>query len=280
MLVPAMIGAGVGAIGGAAMGKNPFKTALLGAGVGATGGATGLFGGGAAAGAGTTAGTLGVGAGEGLIGGANLTGAGIASGTGAGATGGFGSLLSGLRGVETAPVSFGTGGYASGITSSMPAGLEGMTYQQAIGNAPMSGVGYTNPASQEIGSSLATTAGGKGTSLSIMDKAGNYISNLPSNTMDWAKNNPITATKTALDLTTPSPDAAIQDRSMPIRQGNPNAEFAPNFNVDRSSTLSNVQPTLLPQQDNKIGLLNILKTRIPLTDEEKARLARLGQQVY
>lgn len=53
MLVPAMIGAGVGAAGGALTGNNPFKTALLGAGLGAggaslmgaggaTGGITGL----------------------------------------------------------------------------------------------------------------------------------------------------------------------------------------------------------------------------------------------
>ena len=50
LLVPAMIGAGVGAVGGAATGANPFKTALLGAGLGA--GGAGLMGAGAAGGAG------------------------------------------------------------------------------------------------------------------------------------------------------------------------------------------------------------------------------------
>lgn len=55
MLVPAMIGAGVGAAGGALTGANPFKTALLGAGLGA--GGAGLLGaGGAGAGAATAAG--------------------------------------------------------------------------------------------------------------------------------------------------------------------------------------------------------------------------------
>jgi len=54
MLVPAMIGAGVGAAGGALTGANPFKTALLGAGLGAGGagllsGAGGIGAGGAAA---------------------------------------------------------------------------------------------------------------------------------------------------------------------------------------------------------------------------------------
>lgn len=49
LLVPAMIGAGVGAAGGLLTKQNPFKTALLGAGIGA--GGAGLFGGGAASGA-------------------------------------------------------------------------------------------------------------------------------------------------------------------------------------------------------------------------------------
>jgi hypothetical protein len=54
LLVPAMIGAGVGAVGGAVTGANPFKTALLGAGLGA--GGAGLLGAGGGAGAATAAG--------------------------------------------------------------------------------------------------------------------------------------------------------------------------------------------------------------------------------
>jgi type VI secretion system secreted protein VgrG len=54
LLVPAMIGAGVGAVGGAVTGANPFKTALLGAGLGA--GGAGLLGGAGGAGAATAAG--------------------------------------------------------------------------------------------------------------------------------------------------------------------------------------------------------------------------------
>ena len=53
MLVPAMIGAGVGAAGGALTGANPFKTALLGAGLGA--GGAGLLGAGGASAGGATA---------------------------------------------------------------------------------------------------------------------------------------------------------------------------------------------------------------------------------
>ena len=48
--MPALIGAGVGAVGGAVTGANPFKTALLGAGLGA--GGAGLLGGAGGIGAG------------------------------------------------------------------------------------------------------------------------------------------------------------------------------------------------------------------------------------
>ena len=51
MLIPALVGAGVGAAGSAAMGKSPLTGALLGASVGGLGGAGGLFGGAGAAGA-------------------------------------------------------------------------------------------------------------------------------------------------------------------------------------------------------------------------------------
>jgi hypothetical protein len=54
LLVPALIGAGVGAAGGAISGQNPFKTALLGAGLGA--GGAGLMGAAGGAGAATAAG--------------------------------------------------------------------------------------------------------------------------------------------------------------------------------------------------------------------------------
>jgi len=246
---PLLIGAGLGAITSAAMGKNPFMGALLG---GATGG---LFGGAGAAAEGA-AGTIGT---NGLIGGANLTGAGIASGSGASA-GGFGSgLFSGLKGIETAPVSFGTGGYASGIGG------------QALNAAPsLSTIG-----NGEIGSSLLTNS--KGNPLNMMDKVGNYVSNIPSNAMDYVQNNPLSSAKMALDVATPAPEAPMQDRSTPIKQGNTNMLVAPNFNTNPSSNLD-TSLQIGQTKDNRMGLLDALKTRIPLTDEEKAQLSRLNQR--
>jgi hypothetical protein len=77
LLVPALIGAGVGAVGGAVSGKNPFKSALLGGALGA--GGAGLMGGAGGIGAGGAAATGAGTAGE--IGGLNLIGSGVAGGT-------------------------------------------------------------------------------------------------------------------------------------------------------------------------------------------------------
>jgi hypothetical protein len=123
-----VIGGGVGALGGAATGNNPFKTALLGASLGA--GGAGLMGagaaGGAAASAGAAAGTAGAGAGAGLVGGANLTGAGIAAGTGAGTFApAIGTVAPSMLGAPTLNASLLTPGVASGLgaTPSVYGGL-------------------------------------------------------------------------------------------------------------------------------------------------------------
>jgi hypothetical protein len=55
MGMPLLIGAGVGALSSAAMGKSPFTGALMGGALGGLGGAGGLFGGAAGSGAGATA---------------------------------------------------------------------------------------------------------------------------------------------------------------------------------------------------------------------------------
>lgn len=318
LLVPALIGAGVGAVGGAVSGQNPFRSALLGAGLGA--GGAGLFG---AGGASAAAGTAGQGAGAGLIGGANLSTAG-GLGIGSGATGGLGGLsnfLSNIKGVELTPVNFGTGGYASGI-GGQPIGnmatlsgqsldeildlnipkqnLANITSPEAVANSAFpkfQSSGLFEPSSfrnldtgTSVGAPFSTEAftnnplmsqqiaNNAGQTTSMMSDMRNYISNFPTNAMNYVQNNPLTSAKMALDIGTPTPNAPIQSQSIPIRQGDPNAQFAPNFNVDRSSNLSNVSPNVLPQKDNTIGLLNMLQSRMALTDEEKMRLMQLGQR--
>jgi hypothetical protein len=298
LLVPALIGAGVGAVGGAVSGRNPFKSALLGGALGA--GGAGLMG---AGGAGAAAGTAGTGAGSGLIGGANLSTAG-GLGIGSGATGGLGSMLSGIQGVETAPVSFGTGGYASGIGGQAIGGTPailgpGQTLQEALGytipkqnladvtspeaiansafrgfepsgfNNLSTGTSVSAPLSTEafannplMAQQIANNAG-QVASTSFLDNIGNMIGNPFTD---------LTARdKLGLGLQGASmlnqPQQMIQPTQVtPITRGNPEMVSSPLFNVG---------PNVGMQKGNEIGLPNLM-TRMPLTEEE---LLRLQQQM-
>ena len=296
LLVPAMIGAGVGAVGGAVSGRNPFKSALLGGALGA--GGAGLMG---AGGAGAAAGTAGTGAGSGLIGGANLSTAG-GLGIGSGATGGLGGLgnfFSSIKGVETAPVSFGTGGYASGIGGQAIGGTPailgpGQTLQEALGytipkqnladvtspeaiansafrgfepsgfNNLSTGTSVSAPLSTEafannplMAQQIANNVG-QTVSPSFFDSLG--LSNL-------STTDKINLGKIGLDTGFPSqPQQMIQPQVTPITRGNPEAVSSPLFNVG---------PNVGMQQGNEIGLPNLM-TRMPLTEEE---LLRLQQQM-
>jgi hypothetical protein len=297
LLVPAMIGAGVGAAGGIATGKNPFKAALLGGALGA--GGAGLMGAGAGAGAAT--GTVGA---NGLIGGANLStagGLGIGSGA-AGATGGLGNFLSSIKGIETTPVNFGTGGYASGIGGQAIGGmgtlpgqsleeilgytipkqnLADITSPEAIANsgfrgfdpsgfrnldtgtsvsAPFSTEAFANNplVQQQIANNVGQTA-----STSLFSKMGDMIGN-PFTDLT-------TRDKLGLGLQGVSmlnqPQQMIQPTQVtPITRGNPEAVSSPLFNVG---------PNVGMQQGNDVGMPNLM-TRMPLTEEE---LLRLQQQL-
>jgi hypothetical protein len=297
LLVPAMIGAGVGAAGGAISGRNPFKSALLGGALGA--GGAGLMGAGAGAGAAT--GTVGA---NGLIGGANLSTAG-GLGIGSGATGGLGGLgnfLSSIKGIETTPVSMGTGGYASGIGGQAIGGmgtlpgqsleeilgytipkqnLADVTSSEAIANSGFRGFepsGFRNlDTGTSVGAPFSTEAftnnplmaqqiinnAGQTASTSFLDNIGNMIGN------------PFTdltsRDKLGLGLQGASmlnqPQQMIQPTQVtPITRGNPEAVSSPLFNVG---------PNVGMQQGNDVGMPNLM-TRMPLTEEE---LLRLQQQL-
>jgi hypothetical protein len=301
LLVPALIGAGVGAVGGAISGKNPFKSALLGGALGA--GGAGLMGAGAAGGAGAATGTVGA---NGLIGGANLTGAGLATGTGA--TSGLGSFLSNFRGIETTPVNFGTGGYASGIGGQAIGGpnamlanlgpgqsldeilnlnipkqnLADITSQEAVANSAFpkfQSSGLFEPSSlrnldtgTSVGAPFSTEAFTNNPLMAqqIINNAGQTVS--PSffdslglgnlTTMDK-----IGLGKMGLDAGFPSqPEQMIRPELRPIKQGNPEMASSPLFNVG---------PNVGMQQGNDVGMPNLM-TRMPLTEEE---LLRLQQQL-
>ena len=306
LLVPAMIGGGIGALGGAVTGGNPFKTALLGAGLGA--GGAGLFGG--AAGAGAAAGTAGTGAGAGLIGGANLSTAG-GLGIGSGATGGLGGLgnfLSSIKGVETTPVSFGTGGYASGIGGQAIGGmgtLPGQSLEEILGyTIPKQNLaditspeaiannafpkfqpsGLFEPSSfrnldtgTSVGAPFSTEAFTNNPLMAqqIINNAGQTASTSFLDNIGNMIGNPFTdltaRDKLGLGLQGASmlnqPQQMIQPVPVtPITRGNPEAVSSPLFNVG---------PNVGMQQGNDVGMPNLM-TRMPLTEEE---LLRLQQQM-
>ena len=241
MLIPAMIGAGVGAVGSAAMGKSPFTGALLGAGVGGLGGAGGV---GGATAAGTTAGAVGT---TGEIGGSLLS---TAGGLGGGA----------------AALPAATSGALSGqsILAGQGSNLTGAGMIGAANNAATISPSLLN----SIGASGAMTNAGA-TPLTAMDKFGNYISNMPGNAMDWVEKNPLSAGKMALDVATPQPQQQVQAPIPPILRGN----------FDPSSTLVNVSPNVSPTAGSAKGMIDMM-ARIPMTDEERLRLQQLAQYGY
>jgi len=309
LLVPALIGAGVGAVGGAVSGKNPFKSALLGGALGA--GGAGLMGaGGAAAGAGTSAGTIGT---NGLIGGANLTGAGVASGAGAGATGGLGNFLSSFKGIETTPVNFGTGGYASGIGGQAIGGPNAMFANLGPGQSldeilnlnipkqnladitsPEAVANSAFPKFQSSGlfepSSLRNLDTGTSVSAPFSTEA---FANNPLVQQQIANNAGQVASTSFLDnignmIGNPFTDLTARDKlglglqgASMLNQPQQMIQPVPVTPITRgnpeavSSPLFNVGPNVGMQQGNDVGMPNLM-TRMPLTEEE---LLRLQQQL-
>jgi hypothetical protein len=133
MLVPAMIGAGVGAAGGALTGANPFKTALLGAGLGAGG--------------------------AGLLGGAGGIGAGGATATGAaGSAGTFAPALG-----TVAPSMLGTPMLNASLLT--PGAMAGLGATPSV----YGGLGASSLLDQ-TGAFLANNIGNPLTNMSTMDK--------------------------------------------------------------------------------------------------------------
>ena len=306
LLVPALIGAGVGAVGGAVSGKNPFKSALLGGALGA--GGAGLMGAGAGAGAAT--GTVGA---NGLIGGANLsTAGGLGLGSGAaGASGGLGNFLSSIRGIETTPVNFGTGGYASGIGGQAIGGpsamfgnlgpgqsldeilnlnipkqnLADITSPEAIANNAFSNSkfqpsGLFEPSSfrnldtgTSVGAPFSTEAFTNNPLMAqqIANNAGQTASTSFLDTLglsNLSTMDKIGLGKMGLDAGFANQaEQMIRPELRQIKQGNPEAA---------SSPLYNVGPNVNMQQGNEIGMPN-LKTTMPLTEDELLKLQQALQ---
>ena len=231
MLIPAAIGAGIGAVGGAAMGKNPLKTALLGAGIGA--GGAGLFSGSAAAGAGAGAAEAGAG------------------------TGMFGSLEAispftptGVLGTQTA---------TSALTGMQPAlGMAGEQF--AAQNAPMfAGQGgmFDTVASQNQilgGIGQQTAMGGGGYDPSMLGSIQRGAESGYNALADWTKANPMQALSTTGQLASAMTPQPMPQPQMPapaqVRPGSyntaPTLGQGPNEKVASRIQLTPQQLQLYP----------------------------------
>ena len=255
LLVPALIGAGVGAVGGAATGKNPFKTALLGAAVGAGGaGIMGAAGGASAAtGAAATEGGL-LSTAAATEGATGLTGGGVGNlgmFTNPQAT----SVMGGVGDVSGLGVS---GTYAQGAP--MYTGSQGM-FDVAQGST-LGGQG------------AATFAGGGGYDPSffgrVQEAGGNAFGGIKNMFGGLSTSDKVGLGMKGLDIAMRPEERMPPPEVMPIRQGNPALV---------SSPLYNVAPNVGRQAGNEIGLPNLI-SRMPLTEEEKYRLQQAAQQGY
>jgi hypothetical protein len=211
MGMPLLVGAGIGAIGSAAMGKSPLTGALLGGALGGMGGAGGLFG---------AAPTAGV--------------SGLSAAAPAAATAGEIAIPSTslLEGAALPSVGIPTSAVSGGLTN---LGMEGIgssvipSYGVQLSTAPSLGA-------MDYGIGAGNTLAG-GQSIyqvpSFMDK----VIKLPTQTMDYVKENPYQSANMALkanEALNPPPQQMPSAPVIPIQRGN----------FDPSSALLNVSPNL------------------------------------
>ena len=263
MGMPMIIGAGVGALSSAAMGKSPFTGALLG---GVTGGA---FGG--------------------------------AGGLGSGFAGDAGGLLSNLQGVATTPVSLGTGGYASGIGGQIIPNVANVAPIASTASAvPFGSTEFISPYTKE---GITNFAEGTTSTFApdYLSSGAQYATNAPSFSLDKSMlgksadftgggYNPSFFGRMGDMIGNPFTDLTSRDKlglglqgvSM-LNQPQTQTETAPVMSIKQgnpemvSSPLYNVAPNVGRQEGNEIGLPNLF-SKMPLTEEEKIRLQQLAQQ--
>lgn len=240
MGMPMIIGAGVGALGSAAMGKSPFTGALMGGALGGLGGAGGLFG------AAPTAGVSGLSAAAPL------------------ATAGEIAIPStSLLGAGTIAPSMGIP--ASALESGIGmAGLEG----GAMSAAPTMGMQFAaNPLSSGLDYGIGagnTLAGGQSIyqAPSLMDN----ISKFPTQGMDYIKDNPYQSANMALkanEVLNPPSQPMQAAPAMPIQRGS----------FDPSSALLNVAPNMgMAKEEMLRSKAGQYASAAHLTDQDRRKI--------
>jgi hypothetical protein len=252
MLIPALVGAGVGAAGSAAMGKSPLTGALLGASVGGLGGAGGLFGGAGAAGAaGATGATTGI----------QLAQA---------------PILEGLS-TSLAPTVVGGSG-AAGITG--------------LGSGTLGGAGITGLGSGTLGAGGAGITGLNTMgidSLSLLDPSrlayntplsfGEKLSNVGSSGYSYLKDNPATALSGVNSLSNASAkeEQAKQQRlNEAVATG---AQPIQRKQFDPSSAIAAAPSYGLSREEVGKGKIAQIASQARLNDEDERKIGQFYQSL-
>ena len=234
--MPLLIGAGVGALSSAAMGKSPFTGALMGGALGGLGGAGGLFGGAAGAGGGT----------GGLVGSTGEIGSGLLS----------------------------TAGGLGGGTAALPAATSGALSSPSIlsgADSTLTGAGMMNQA--QVTPSLLNSVGAGGAMtnagavpLTTMDKFGNYVSNFPSNISNNLSN---LSTSDKINLGAKGLDIATQPTPQPQT---PQVASINRPNFDPSSAIPATPTFSLTKEELAKSKAGQIANMAHLTDQDKRKI--------
>ena len=183
-----------------------------------------------------------------------------------GSLGGFGSAA-GLFGGAAGAGGGATALETAGATAFSPAA--GTVAPSILGTPTLNASLLSQGALTGLGATPGVL-GGMGAS-SLADKAGAYLSNLPSNAVDYVKNNPISSLKMASDVAMPSqPQQMINPQLSPIRQGN--------FDM-QSTNLVNVPPQIGQTKNNTIGKVD-LNTLVQQNPDTARRLAKFYPDLF
>lgn len=181
-----------------------------------------------------------------------------------------GALLGGLGGgFGQAAGLFGSGASSAAAGAGGADLAAGTVAPSILGTPTLNASLLTQGTAAGLGSTPGVL-GGMGAS-SLADKAGAYLSNLPSNVGSYIKDNPISSLKMASDVAMPSQqEQMMQPQLSPIRQGNFDAQ---------STNLQNVAPSIGQTKNNTIGKVD-LATLVQQNPDAARRLAKFYPDLF
>ena len=238
---PMIIGAGIGALGSAAMGKSPFTGALMGGALGGLGGAGGLFGG---AGAGATGATTGIQLAQPAIteGLSTALAPTVVGGSGAAGITGLGSGTLGGAGIT---------GLGSGTLGAGGAGITGLNTMgiDSLSLLDPSRLAYNTP-------------------LSFGEK----LSNMGSDMFSYAKENPTSLLSGANTISDMSANAEAQNQQKLNNAVSMGAQPISKKDFDPSSAIAAAPSYGLSRDEVSAGKVAQIASQARLNDEDVRRI--------